>query len=150
MPTPTEKSRAGSGFRGADVDKIENFGQGTRSTSRTRTLGCSWLRARSCRCAGLVTSSSLTCGCEDQAWVLPGRAELPLGRASSSGRGRKPVRPRENVTVGHALPKVRKPTAWWEKLGTVEEMMGERDDAKSGERVWYKPGPLSCQSKADD
>ena len=36
--------------------------------------------------------------------------------------------------VEHALPQPRKPTASWEKLGTVEEMMdGERDDAKSGD-----------------
>ena len=34
----------------------------------------------------------------------------------------------------HVLPQPRKPTASWEKLGTVEEMMeGERDDAKSGD-----------------
>ena len=26
---------------------------------------------------------SLTYGCEDRAWVLPGRAEIPSGRASS-------------------------------------------------------------------
>ena len=32
--------------------------------------------------------------------------------------------------MGRALPKFRKPTASWERLGTVER---ERDDAKSGD-----------------
>ena len=38
--------------------------------------------------------------------------------------------------VGHALPQPMKPTASWEKLGTVEEVMeGEWDDAKSSDAV---------------
>ena len=66
--------------------------QETRSISRTRTLWWSWRRARSCRCAGLAMSSSLTCGCEDRAWVLPGRAEPMSGRAPSWRRRRKETR----------------------------------------------------------